>query len=419
VRFHRLQRLSEDLSIGSLLFFWNSDAKRSHKTSINSRTRVGRTGPPRFAWVSVAPLLIVGLVSVSAATQEAPPPCNLDSSQPRVVRTHHVMGTRMVTTIEAASRQAALAASESVLEAVTHAERRLSTWTASSELSRINASPVGEPVLLSPMLGRDLEAALQCAHETGGAFTPGIGGLVGAWKLREGGRRPTVEEIESAVAGASLENVRLENDHITRLDQRFSFEEGAFGKGAGLDDALERLRSSAASAAVIDLGGQLAVWGRTTAWVDIAHPRDRGRPILRLEVSRGSVATSGSSERGMVIGGQRLGHVLDPRTGLPTGDFGSVTVWADDATRADCLSTALYVLGPDTAHTWASQQLDLGLVTVTYQGDRLLATATTNLRGRLVTLSDEVVLNWHGLNSDHGTSALWHVDQSHIPFENR
>lgn len=419
MRLHYLQRLSEDLSIDNLLFFWNSYANSSHAQSIHSRAGGGRTGLPRFAWVSVAPLLIAGLLSVSAATEEATPPRNLDSPHPRVVRTHHVMGTRMVTTIEAASRQAALAASESVLEAVTNAERRLSTWTASSELSRVNASPVGDPVLLSPMLARDLEAALQCAHETGGAFTPGIGGLVGAWKLREGGRRPTVEEIESAVSGASLENVRFENDHITRLDQRFSFEEGAFGKGAGLDDALERLRSSAATAAVIDLGGQLAVWGRTTAWVDIAHPRDRGRPILRLEVSRGSVATSGSSERGMVIGGERLGHVLDPRTGLPTGDFGSVTVWADDATRADCLSTALYVSGPDTAHAWASQHLDLGLVTVTYQGDRLLATASTNLRGRLVTLTDEVVLNWHGLNSDHGTKALWDIDQSHIPFENR
>ena len=367
--------------------------------SIEARVGPGRTEPPRLASVTGVRLLIAALLTVSAASGETAPPGFPESSRPRVVRTHHVMGTRMVTTIEAASRRAALAASESVLDAVTNAERRLSTWTVSSELSRVNASPVGEPLLLSPLLARDLKAALQCAHETGGAFAPGVGGLVEAWKLREGGRRPSAEEIESAVSGASLENVRLGNDHVTRLDQRFTFEEGAFGKGAGLDDALERLSSSEATAAVIDLGGQVAVWGRTTAWVDIAHPRDRNRAILRLEVARGSVATSGSSERGMVIGGEQLGHVLDPRTGIPTGDVGSVTVWADDATRADCLSTALYVLGPDAAHSWASQHLDLGLVTVAYRGDRLLATATPNLRGRLVALTDELDLHWYGLNS--------------------
>jgi thiamine biosynthesis lipoprotein len=311
----------------------------------------------------------------------------------------------MVTTIEAASRESALAASETAFEAVTNAEQRLSTWIDSSELSHVNASPVDVPVQLSERLARDLTGAIRCANDTGGAFTPGIGGLMKAWKLRDGGRRPSVEEIESALAGASLRNVRLEGNHIARLDRRFSFEEGAFGKGAGLDDALEQLRSSAATSAVIDLGGQVAVWGQTTAWVDIAHPRVRDREILRLEIPRGSVATSGSSERGLVIGGERLGHVLDPRSGLPSGDFGSVTVWDEDAIRADCLSTALFVLGPDAAHAWAAQRPALGLVTVTYQGSQLRATATPNLRGRLVTLSDEVVLSWFDSVPDSPTRA--------------
>jgi thiamine biosynthesis lipoprotein len=115
------------------------------------------------------------------------------------------------------------------------------------------------------------------------------------------------------------------------------------------------------------------------------------------------VATTGSSERGVVIEGERLGHVLDPRSGFPSRDVGSVTVWAEDAIRADCLSTALFVMGPEAAHEWARQRPSLGLVTVANQGDRLLATATPNLRGRLVTLSDEIVINWFGSKLDNPT----------------
>jgi thiamine biosynthesis lipoprotein len=308
----------------------------------------------------------------------------------------------MVTTVDADSRGSALAAGETVYRAVADAEHRLSTWDASSELSRLNAAPAGRAVTVSDDLARDIEAALRCAAETGGAFTPGIGGLVRAWKLREGGRRPSRGEIEAAVSAASLDNLRVEDGRVTRLDPGFLIEEGAFGKGVGVDDALERLDETNASAAVIDLGGQVTVWGRATAYVEIAHPYNRDRTILRLDVSHGSVATSSNSERGIVVDGERLGHIVDPRTGQPSGYTGSVTVWASDATRADCLSTALYVLGPAAAHAWALRHPDVGVVTVEDRSGRLVAMATPKLRGRLTTLSEEVTVGWSAPESSAG-----------------
>ena len=399
MRFPADQKRARDRHSGPRPFFWSSPANASHDDSSGKRAGPDRIEPLRFAQlvlVTVTTLLTTGMAATPSGAGNIPTTARSGSAEHRVVRTHQVMGTRMVMTIEATDRVSALAASETAYQAVAEADRRLSTWTASSELSQINAAPVGEPVKVSARLSRDLRAALRCARETNGAFTPGLGGLVEAWGLREGGRRPSLGEIQSAVSGASLENVRLEDDLVTRLAPGFLFEEGAFGKGAGLDDALERLGSTAASAAVIDLGGQIAVWGQTSVSVEIAHPRDRNRVILRLEVSRGSVATSGSSERGVVIDGEHLGHVLDPRTGLPSGDFGSVTVWAEDATRADCLSTALYVFGPEAAHAWAARGSELGVVTVAFQGNQLLATATPDLRGRLVPVTDEVVIQWIG-----------------------
>ncbi len=79
--------------------------------------------------------------------------------------------------------------------------------------------------------------------------------------------------------------------------------------------------------------------------VELADPRDRRRGVLAVELVGGSMATSGNSERGFVFGGTRCGHILDPRTGWPAADFGSLSVVALTALLANCPSTGLYVVG--------------------------------------------------------------------------
>lgn len=78
----------------------------------------------------------------------------------------------------------------------------------------------------------------------------------------------------------------------------------------------------------------------------VAHPRGRSRVIALLRLKDVSASTSGNTERGLVVNGRRVGHLLDPRTGEPAHDFGSVTVVAKDGLTADILSTAFFVLGP-------------------------------------------------------------------------
>jgi len=162
----------------------------------------------------------------------------------------------------------------------------------------------------------------------------------------------------------------------------------------GLDDAVERLRRTTAVAALLDLGGQILLWGDASAIVDLADPRDRDRVVLRFDAAEGSVATSGNSERGIRVDGRRLGHVLDPRTGRPAADFGSVTVWSERAAEADCLSTGLYVMGPDEAARWAGRHDDVAVVLIEVAGDRLVARASASLRGRLRARADDLDLHW-------------------------
>ena len=292
-----------------------------------------------------------------------------------------VMGTSLHLAVTADDRAVALQASEAAVLAVERTEQRLSTWRHDTELARLNRTPVGESMTLSEQTASDLRHALTCAQATAGAFDPTVGALVEAWELRGRGRIPDAGTLRRAGQRTGHGHLGLEDGVATRRADVL-VEEGGFGKGAALDWAEQALKQSGATGAWMDLGGQVLVFGRE-AVVSIAHPSLRGTAALELVLSAGSIATTGNSERGLRVDGRRIGHVLDPRTARPAAEVGSVTVVARSGTWADCLSTALYVLGPEAALAWARQRPDVEVVVLQPSGTGLRGRASAGLRGLL------------------------------------
>lgn len=320
-------------------------------------------------------LLAAGSVLLLAACCAVPP--RTQTVDRRVM----LMGTSLEIEIEAADRAAGLAASERAVAALETAEARLSTWRDDTELARLNRAPTGETRALSPALAHDLAAARRCWQETAGAFDPGVGALVRAWGLRTGGRLPEPAERRPADGIAWL-RLRPEGSAVREKD--LILEEGGWGKGAGLADAMAALAAAGITRAALDLGGQVAVLG--TWEIPVADPRRRDRSVLALSVDGGSVSTSGNGVRGV--------HILDPRTGDPAPDFGSLTVWTADPLRADCLSTGLYVLGPQRAMAWAAAHPGVEVLVLQPSGGRLLARASPGLRRKLRALNPEIEIEF-------------------------
>lgn len=267
----------------------------------------------------------------------------------RVEREAWAMGTRVRLVVEARGREEARAATEAALREIERVERVLSTWDAGSELSRLNAAPAGEPHDVSGELAGLLGEAFTWAERTGRAFDPTVGSLIDAWDVRGEGRVPTEDELRAARAVVGPPALTLESAHATRGSASSWVDSGGFGKGAALRSIAGLPELGGMGRLLVDLGGQLWADAPPEApWlVDVAHPRDRTRPVARLAVHDASVATSGASER--------PGHLLDPRSGRPAPDWGSVTVVDEDALVADALSTALYVMGPEAGLEWASE----------------------------------------------------------------
>lgn len=273
-----------------------------------------------------------------------------------VERTAYLMGTRATLATRAGSRPQGLRTLAGMLEQLEAVEAALSTWRAESSLSALNRQPVGVPMPAPPALCRLLAELTEWREATGGAFDPAVGRLVAAWDLRGEGRRPSPETLERARRDTGLEHLELRRAPCrARRTRDVLLDAGAFGKGAALERVAEELAGPAEPPWLIDLGGQIAVGGPARApWpVALAHPRRRDEAALRLDLSEGSLATSGGSERDLHPDGTTLGHVLDPRTGTPVSRAGSVTVWHRRALAADVLSTALYVMGPEAGLEWA------------------------------------------------------------------
>lgn len=263
------------------------------------------------------------------------------------------MGT--ICEIELPASTRADAHADAAFAEIDRIEQFLSTWKPASELSRLNASADGTPHIVSRELNAVLTEAMTLAERTEGAFDPLVGPLVGVWQTRADGAVPAPDALAAAVRRGSSGNVAIA-DGAVKLADGAELEEGGFGKGYALDRALALLKQFGEPQALINFGGQIAVYGYDNALeVDVAMPDDRGTPALRLRVGDGSVSTSSGSEKTFEVGGRTFSHIIDPRTGEALPPRGSVTVITDRAFEADALSTALYVLGPRDGLRWADE----------------------------------------------------------------
>jgi thiamine biosynthesis lipoprotein len=245
------------------------------------------------------------------------------------------------------------------LDLVEQIEERLSIYRDSSELARVNASASAGWQPVSTELAALLKKAWVLTEATGGAFDMAAGALVRSWGfLRRRGRTPDEAELAAARAasGAGLVELDGSGSRVRFTRPGVELNPGGIGKGWAIDRALERLAADgvvnvlvhggASSVRAAGLQGP-ALPGRRGWRVGLAHPLRPGRRLATFTLEDRALGTSGSGTQFFLDRGRRLGHILDPRTGLPAEGSLSATVLAPSAADADALATALFVLGPE------------------------------------------------------------------------
>jgi thiamine biosynthesis lipoprotein len=244
------------------------------------------------------------------------------------------------------------------LDLVDEIETRITVYRETSELLRLNAAAASD---WQPVAG-DLFALLVHARElferTDGAFDCAAGTLTRTWGfLQRQGRTPSAPELAAARERSGLQWVELdpETKRIRFTRPGIELNLGAIGKGWAIDRAVGRLQARGVRSVLVH-GGSSSVRaigvqgpdlpGRRGWRVGVRHPLRPGKRLATITLEDQALGTSGSGTQFFIDRGRKLGHILDPRTGVPAEGMLSATVIAPEAADADALSTALYVLGP-------------------------------------------------------------------------
>jgi len=304
----------------------------------------------RRAWPVVLVLVLAGAWTAEALLSTDSPQELLPNQ-----RSWTVMGTLLEATVYRPATAARLAQAdlEAVHLAVLEIDQLMSLYRPDSELAALNSRAGMGPIEVSRPTFQVLEASQHYTRLSGGALDVTVQPLVELWGFYRVERTsiPPPLEIQAVLPRVGIDRMDLVGTEQTAaLAEGSRLDLGGIAKGYAIDRAVAALRARGVPAALVDLGGNIGVLGQPPGerpWaVGIQHPR--GNELIGLLQFRGgAIATSGDYDRYFEVQGKRFSHLVDPRTGWPAEDLYSVTVVAPNATAADALSTAAFVLGPE------------------------------------------------------------------------
>ena len=306
------------------------------------------------------------------------------------------MGTVFETTIYAPDKYVAEKTFNDVFQEINRLDYLMSNYKKGSVLSQLNKNASSEPTVCNKELANVIEQSLQYSEITDGTFDITIGPLMKKWGFfKKQGRVPGKEELESVLESVSYKNITVEEkakkslakNPITLKTVYFKntgtqIDLGGIGKGYAVDRAVTVLKQNGISSALINFAGNIYTFGTPPgkdSWViGLQHPRNSEGLLGTFEIKDKAVSTSGDYEKFFTIEGKRYSHIIDPRTGHPVKGIVSVTIVTGNATRADALSTGVFVLGLEKGMNLIEQLQDVEGIIVYEDADSRLSTKTSS-----------------------------------------
>lgn len=238
-------------------------------------------------------------------------------------------------------------------------EKKFSRYRDDSVVAAIHRSR-GEPMRVDDETAALLDLAAGLHQRSGGRFDVTCGVLRQAWTFDGGTAKPDAEQIARLLERVGWSKVSWRRPELL-LPPEMEIDLGGLGKEYAAD-RVAGILARRGWTAMVSLGGDVAATGPRSSgepwWVGVASPE--GPTLHRtVELPGGALATSGDTERYVMVDGQRLGHILDPRTGWPVrGAPRSVTVRAETCTTAGALAQLALLSGADAEAFLAEQGVE-------------------------------------------------------------
>lgn len=253
--------------------------------------------------------------------------------------------------------KAAEAAVNSAFAEISKIENLTSIYVENSDISRINNAKANVPVKIDSSAFEIIKTALEISEDSGGAFDITISPVKELWSFKNPNGIPNSKEISENLEYVNYKNIVLDNDTKTviKLDENVKIDLGGIAKGYCGDLAKEILLDCGIDKGIIDLGGNITVFGENPnsedkKWgIGLQIPFEAtGTYKDVVRAYNCSVVSSGNYERYFEYDGKLYHHILNPFNGYPVENgINSVSIIHESSVIADALSTACFVLGKE------------------------------------------------------------------------
>lgn len=251
-------------------------------------------------------------------------------------------------------------------------EELMSPYIESSEVYNINQLVAGESLSISEELFLLIQRSLEFSELSHGAFDITFASVGYQYNYREK-IKPTHDEIEQSKLLIDYRSIQLDskNTKISFKKTGMKIDLGGIAKGYAVDRCIELLRENGVKHAFVKSGGDSRLLGdkRGRLWtIGIQHPRNKGKVLTQVPLENVAISTSGDYERFFIENGERVHHILDPKTGMSAKKSISVSIIASDSTTADALSTTVFILGFEKGLALINQMNDVSAIIIGANG---------------------------------------------------
>ena len=233
-------------------------------------------------------------------------------------------------------------------------ETKFSRYQKGSLVDQINTSR-GKQIQVDAETAGLLDFADRCFDMSNGLFDITTGILRKVWRFDGDSQAVAKEDVKRLLPHIGWGKIDWKRPYL-QVPQGMEIDLGGICKEYAADRILQMLVKRSSLSMLVNLGGDIAAWGKREWTVGIEDVDRPDRVKSTVNIRQGGLATSGYTKRYVDIDGKRRGHILDPRTGWPvTNPPKSVTVAARTCTEAGLWST-LAMLQGESAEDYLKDQ---------------------------------------------------------------
>lgn len=254
---------------------------------------------------------------------------------------------------------------DSILDRI---DSSLSLYKPYSLVSQFNNSTGG--IVVDDHFKKVVNKAMDTYQKTNGLFDITVESLTEIWGFGPSGMkdRPDSSTISNILGCVNSKLLKWKKQRLVKENPCVKIDPNGIAQGYSVDVIADFFERRGISNYLIELGGELRIKGRKQPGkekmsIGIEAPGDDPDFSLIEKIvwlDNGAITTSGNYRRYYESNGEKVSHLLNPKTGYSLhNELISVTVYAKDAMTADAYDNALMAMGLQKAIAFVEKRKDM------------------------------------------------------------